>query len=262
MKWLVLLFASPLFSAYIGNPANPAIMNTGFFSLHNPLIKGTTGYIADYTSDKKYVAHQKEGEIFDPNSTFRKFCLHSQLASFSIIFLERLELFGTAGGTKERAKWHNQPTNAPFLFDFHSTYHFSWSTGAKIVLIQWGQTFLSTDFTYFAIPSSPKSFFKFFNQLNLPLDLTKQQFYLREWQISAGLSSRFSFLTPYLGATYLHSRLHIKEGSEIRAIEYHNKEKIGYFYGLTVSITGRFHLNFERRLRDEFAYTFSTTAVF
>lgn len=262
MKILFFILASiPCFGAYVGNPAAPAIMNTGFFSLHNPLIKGTTGYIADYTSNKGFVTNQSE-EDFDPDNTFRKFGLHSQLASFSLILLERLEIFGTAGGTKEKVTWRSQPPNTPVVFNFHSDYHFSWSSGAKVILIQWGQTYLSTDFTYFAIPSSPKSFFKFFNRLNLPIDLTKQKFHLREWQCSLGLSSRFAFLTPYAGATYLHSRLHINPGPETESINYRNKNKIGYFYGLTLSITGRFHLNAERRIRDEYGYTFSTIAVF
>jgi hypothetical protein len=261
MRWLFVFFALPLFAAYVGNPAAPAIMNTGFFSSHNPLVKGTTGYIADYISNKRYEADQKE-EDFNPNDAFRKFGIHSQLASFSVILLERLEIFGTVGGSKQRLKSHEQSPTASILPDFSSTYQFSWSTGGKVVLIQWGQTYLSADFTYFAIPESPKSYFKFLNRLNLPLDLGKQKVSLTEWQTSLGLSSRFFFITPYGGVTYLQSKLHVESGPETGSINYRNKYKIGYFYGLTLSLTGRFHLNAERRIRDEFGYTFSTIAVF
>ena len=170
-----------------------------------------------------------------------------------------MELFGYAGSTKEQAKGHKDSSS---LFDFSSKYHFSWGTGAKAVLIQWGKTYLSCDFTYFAIPSSTKSFFKFFVKFNMPFDLSKQTFYLREWQFSGALSSRIYCFTPYGGITYLNSRLHVHSGTETKAINYFNQEKLGYFYGLTLSLTGRFHLNFERRFRDEFAYTFSTIAVF
>jgi hypothetical protein len=260
MRLLFLLFALPLFGAYVGNPAAPAIMNTGFFSVHNPWVKGTTGYIADYISNKRYEANPSDSS-FNPNDAFRKFAIHSQLASFSVILLERLELFGTVGGSKQRTKSHDQSTLS-FLTDFSSTYQFSWSTGGKVILIQWGQTYLSTDFTYFSIPKSPKSFFKFLNRLNLPLDLEKQKTSLKEWQGSLGLSSRFYFLTPYAGVTYLQSRLHVESGAETGPIHYKNQYKIGYFYGLTLSITGRFHFNVERRIRDEFGYTFSTIAVF
>jgi hypothetical protein len=262
MKWLFLLLTLPLFGAYVGNPADPAIMNTGFFSSTYPFFKFTSGYIYDYTQNKRYETNQDDPN-FDPNNAFRQFNLHSQLASFSFIFLERLQLFGTAGGTKEGLQGEKQPTWSELAFDFQSDYQFSWSAGAKVILIQWGQTYLSTDFTYFAVPESSQTFFKFFNRLNLPINLAeKQKLSLDEWQISAGLSSRFFFLTPYGGATYLRSHLHIESGPEVPSINYHNAVNWGFFYGLTVSLTGRFHVNLERRVRDEFAYTVSTIAVF
>lgn len=243
MRWLLFLLAFPLFGAYVGNPADPALMNTGFFSSTYPFFKFTSGYIYDYTSNKRYTA---------PDQPLHNFALHSKLASFSLIFIERLQLFGTAGGSKESVQ---EKSIYETLFDIQTSYHFSWSAGAKVILLQWGQTYFSTDFTYFAIPSSDKSFFKYLNQLNLPLQWEKEKFSLKEWQVSAGLSSRFFFLTPYAGVTYLHSKLHAQ-------INYRNAENWGYFYGLTASLTGRLQLNFERRMRDEFAYTFATTAVF
>lgn len=261
MKWLCFYLACPLFAVYVGNPAAPAIMNTGLFSAHYPLVKGTSGYIYDYTSNKRYIAESTDPD-FDPNLVFRKFTIHSQLASFSIILLERVELFGTAGGSKEGTKQYSFSPTAVIVPDFSGSYQFSWSAGAKVVLIQWWQTYLSAGFAYFEIPQSPKSFFKFLNRTNLPLDLTRQKISLEEWQASVGLSSRFFFLTPYGGVSYLHSRLHIASGSEVGPISYRNQDRWGYFYGLTLSITGRFHLNVEKRVQNEFGYTFSTIAVF
>lgn len=244
MRFLFFFAALPLFGAYVGNPADPALMNTGFFSASYPFFKFTSGYIYDYTQNKRYVA---------TDQAIHRFGLHSQLASFSLIFIERLQFFGTVGGSKEIVE--EKPIYDTF-FDVHTNYHFSWSGGGKIILLQWGQTYFSADFTYFAIPASHKSFFKYLNRLNLPLeDPEKQKLSLREWQASVGLSSRFLFLTPYAGATYLRSKLHAE-------VKYVNDVNWGYFYGLTVSLTGRLHLNFERRVCDEFAYTFATIAVF
>lgn len=243
MRCLFFLAVFPLFSAYVGNPADPALMNTGFFSSTYPFFKFTSGYIYDYTSNKRY--ESSDGQ-------FDHFGLHSKLASFSLIFIERLQIFGAAGGSKESVE--EKPIYET-LFDIQTNYHFSWSAGAKVILLQWGQTYFSTDFTYFAIPSSSNSFFKYLNRLNLPFEWEKEKFYLDEWQLSAGLSSRFFFITPYGGATYLKSKFQADR-------QYHNAVNWGYFYGLTISLTGRLQLNFERRVRDEFAYTFATTAVF
>lgn len=262
---LLLLFAfSPLFGAYVGNPASPGIMNTGFFSGGYQFCKFTSGYLGDYISDKRYVSDQTS-DTLDANQTFRHFGLHSQMASASLILLERLEIFGYAGGSKEHATWKKTATVSEMstaLLDFHSAHHFSWSAGAKLILFQWGQTYFGFDYTYFAVPASHKSFFKFLNQLHLPLETEKQTFSIREWQVSGALSSRFAMFTPYGGITYLSSKLNIHSGIDVPPLYYHNKENIGYFYGLTLSLTGRFHLNFERRVRDEFAYSFATIAVF
>jgi hypothetical protein len=246
MRWLSLFCIFPLFGAYVGNPADPALMNTGVFSSSYPFFKFTSGYIYDYTSNKDFVAS---------NELIKRFGLHSQLASFSLIFVERLQLFGSAGGSKESVE---EKSIYDMVFDSHTNYHFSWSAGTKVILLQWGQTYFSTDFTYFAIPASAKSFFKLLNRANLPIDFDpnkKQEFSLREWQLSFALSSRFFFITPYAGCTYLHSRLHA-------LINYHNQFNWGYFYGVTLSVTGRLQLNFEQRFRDEAAYTFATTMVF
>ena len=261
----LLLFPLFVFGAYIGNPADPALMNTGFFSSHYPFFKFTTGYVGDYVSDKRYEAQQTSPN-FNPNQAFRHFGLHSQLASVSMIIVERLEIFGMAGGSKEHAQWNPQPTitdAATTFFDFESNYQFSWSTGAKVIFLQWGPVFLSGNFTYFAVPSSHKTYFKFFNRLNLPLDTApEQRFGLSEWQTSLALSVRIVFVTPYAGIDYLHSHLAVQGGPQVPAINYYNDPKFGYFYGLTLSLTGRFHVNIERRVRNEFAYGFSTIAVF
>lgn len=258
MKWYFLLFPSLFFGAYVGNPASPAIMNTGFFSTSYPFIKGTSAYVYDYTSNKRYVAEQTTPS-FDPNQTFKAFGLHSQLATFSLILIERMEIFGSAGGAKEQVKGRTHPS---YLEDFQSSYQFAWSAGTKVVLIEWGKTYLSCDFTYFSIPESSKTFFQFLNRFDIPIDFTKQNLSLTEWQFSGALSSRFALFTPYLGATYLSSKLHINSSPETGPINFRNEYKLGWFFGLTISMTGRFHLNFERRLRDEFGYTFSTIAVF
>ena len=130
MRWLLFFAAFPLFGAYVGNPADPALMNTGFFSGGYPFFKFTSGYIYDYTSNKRYVSSS-------PDQAIRQFGLHSQLASFSFIFIERLQVFGTAGGSKEVVE---EKKLYDMLFESHTNYHFSWSAGAKVIFLQWGQT--------------------------------------------------------------------------------------------------------------------------
>jgi hypothetical protein len=135
MRWIpLLLFAFPVFGAYIGNPGSPAIMNVGIFSGPSPYFKFTSGYLADYTSNKQYTENNPDG-----TQTFHDFAIHSQMASMSAIFVERFELFGAAGGSKEHAKWDKDPTYQDFttiLKDFESSYTFSWGLGCKANLLR------------------------------------------------------------------------------------------------------------------------------
>jgi hypothetical protein len=94
------------------------------------------------------------------------------------------------------------------------------------------------------------------------MDPEKQTFSMNEWQCSLGLASRIWIITPYGGVTYLKSKLNIHSGSVIGPQYYTNKETFGLYYGFTLSITGRFHVNFERRVRDEFSYSIAGMAVF
>jgi hypothetical protein len=262
-KIIFFFFASSLFASPVSNPSIPALTQSGIFSSSNPWIKVTSGYLADYVSNLPLDLRSGSAE-FNPDEAFKHFGLHSQMASFSLILLQRLEAYALLGGSKEHLKWHEEPRSSLFssLFDFQTSYHFSWAGGLRVVLLQWGQTFFSCDASYFTVPSSQHSFFKFLNRLHLPMDNEKQHFNLREWQVSAALSSRFWIITPYAGAKYLHARLHIQQGPETSSLNYANSKKIGYFYGLTLSLTSKFLITGERRVRDEFAYMFSTQAVF
>lgn len=262
-----LFFAiSTLTAAPIGNPSTPGLMNSGLFTSANPWVKASSGYLADYVSDLRLdLASGSSTEIeLDPDKTFNRFGLHSQMASFSLALLQRLEVYALFGGTKEHLKWHTEP-ETPFysaLFEFQTTYHFSWATGLRVILLQWGQTFFSFEGSYFAVPSSHKAYFKFLNRLQLPLDEEGQKFYLREWEASVALSSRFWIITPYAGISYLNTKLRIQEGVETTALTYRNEKSIGYFYGCTLNLTSKFLVTLERRVVNEFAYMFSTQAVF
>ena len=263
-KFLLFLFLAPaLFASPVGNPAGPGLMQAGLFSSSNPWVKVTTGYVSDYVINMPLKFSSGSAE-FNPKETFKHFGLNSQMASFSLVLLQRLEAYALFGGSKEHLKWHEEPHTSIYsaLFDFQSSYHFSWATGVRIILLQWGQTFFSCDGSYFAIPSSQKSFFKFLNRLHLPIDQEKQHFNLREWQAGAALSSRFWIITPYAGAKYLRAKLHIQSGTESSALNYCNSRRLGYYYGVTISLTSKFLITGERRMRDEFAYMFSTQAVF
>jgi hypothetical protein len=260
IRWLFIILTLPLFGAYVGNPSDPAIMSTGLFSSTYSFFKVTSGYVGDYVSNKRYVPS-------DPSNNFvlKEFGTHSQLANISLILVERFELFGNFGGVKEHFKIRETVPLEELrgLFsNFRTANHIAWGAGGKVIFFQWGQTFLSGNLTYFTVPSANVTFPKWIKD-RIPLNITfvddivAKRFSLEEWQANIALSSRFLILTPYGGLSYLRSNLYMGED-----ITYRNQKNLGYFYGLTLSLTGRLHFNVERRVTNEFAYAFSTIAVF
>jgi hypothetical protein len=97
---LFFFFASgALFAAPVGNPGTPGLMSGGLFTGSNPWIKASTGYLADYVSDLRLdlSSGSSTEEGLDPDKTFSKFGLHSQMATFSLVFLQRLETYALLG---------------------------------------------------------------------------------------------------------------------------------------------------------------------
>lgn len=239
------LFVLPLFAHFVGNPGDPAIMNAGVFSGGYPFCKWSSGYLYDYIPNKRFVTKK---------AFFKRFGLQSQEALFSLIFVERLQFYASMGGSKEMLE---EKSMYDFLFETKTGYHFSWSLGARVILFQWGQTFLSGSFTYASVPESSQSFLSILDRVNFPFPNAdeKQKFSLEQWQASIGLASKLLFVTPYAGIDYFSSKLEVEKS-------YKEAEPIGYFYGFTLSVTGKFHLCFERRIGNEFGYSFATSAVF
>lgn len=201
---------------------------------------------------------------FNAKKAVKRFGLHSQMAELSLSLLNRIEFYTLLGGSKEHVKLHTEP-ETPFysaLFEFQTTYHFSWSVGVRAVFLQWGQTFLSADGSYFTVPTSQHAFFKFLNRMDIPLDSNEQHLYLRQWQAGAALSSCFWCLTPYIGAKYSHTTLRIQEGPENSTLTYENRPRFGYYFGATLSILDKVFITVERRLRDESAYMGTACAAF
>lgn len=247
MRWL-LFFPLGLFAGFIGDPASPVLPSSGIVHL-------TTGYLWDYT--KSLVLEPQRGSLADPKTSLKDMQLHLQMASASLSLLDRLEFLVLLGGAKEKAM---STKEALFSFEFDSSYHFCWQLKTRLVLFQSSLFAIGVEGSYFDLPSAPNSFFRFFKQL--PFSNEKQSFHIKQWQMGAGASLSLFFLRPYAGLHYLRSHLHIEKGTEVRAMNYENPKKLGYYYGIGVFLSERFQLGLERRLSNESGYTFYSKAVF
>lgn len=232
--------------------------NQGFFSGSFSWVKASTGYIDDYISNKRYVTN--DTATFNPNSAFKAFGIHSQQASVSLLLFERWQIYATAGGSKLRVKWQAAPPTT--TFQLSSNYQFSWSVGSRLTLISIGPLALGVQGLYFEMPRSHHNYFRFLNRLNLPLETARQESKISEWDASGAAALKLWFLCPYAGLQYINSKLEIGAGPQNPKLKYHNRESMGYFYGLTLLLSSKFMVSGERRTTGEFAYTLSTEAIF
>ncbi len=258
--FLLFLFASQGFSAYIGNPASPALMQTGLFNVKNHFINVATGYLADITWDKKI--RPSDQPNFVSLDKVNEFEVRSNFSVISLIFLRRLEIYSYLGVSKEKMDWENKPQYQD-KSELKARNHFSYSVGAKAILLYfWGMA-LGIDGQYFALPSSNKLAQRIIN-LRLPLELSSQYLKLEEWHIALGLGTKLGPFAPYVGINYMKMRLDVqtKDKSDLPTLQFCNRNNWGGYAGCSLNFSHSFYVNFEGRFIDETAISVAAITSF
>lgn len=248
-------------AAYVGNIASPAILEKGLFSEKDPWIKFQTGYLADFVSDKKLIS-QSISPSFGNDRRVNNFEIISNMGKVSVTFKERMELYGLFGQSSSKILWFVSPPTEEIplgkFLNIETESNFSWITGAKVILLEFGKTYVGLDFSYFRIPKTKRSIL-YFNQELIPFETNPQFFSLREWHIAFGIASSMGPMTPYIGAKYLITKIRFKSDTSLTL---RNRLSLGYFLGTSVSLHEKFYLNAEVRLHDELAYSVAGSAAF
>ncbi len=261
MKKLLLLVLTTfsLNAFYVGNIAEPAILEKGIFSDKDPWIKVQTGYLVDFVNDKKLVSDHNIVAVGNENR-INDFEIISNMGKVSVTFRERMEVYGMFGQSAVKLNWFaSTPNNDDGQFlKIESEYNFSWITGIKVILLQFGKIYFGTDFTYFRIPNIKRSTY-FLNAEPIPFATTPQYLTLREWHLAFGLAATLGPFTPYLGGKYLLTKIRFRSDNSFNL---KNRLAFGIFLGTSVSMGEKFSLNAEARLHDELAYSVSGSAAF
>lgn len=263
MKKFFLFFFFSLLShaSYVGNIAGPAILEKGLFSDKDPWIKVQTGYLVDFTNDKKLVSDHNI-PILGNENRINDFEIISNMGMISVVLRERMEIYGMLGQSKIELNWfsnapNDEEENGQFR-KIESDYNFSWITGTKVILLQFGKTYFGLDFAYFRIPNIKRSLY-FLNDESIPFNTNPQYLTLREWHLAFGLASTMGYFTPYLGGKYLLTKIRFRSDNSFNL---KNRLSFGIFLGTTISVGEKFSLNAEARLHDELAYSVSGSAAF
>src|SRR3569832_399804 len=189
MKYLTALslaITSSLSALYMGSPAEPQIIDQGFWISQDASFGLKIGYLGDRVADRK---------MRGPHGRIDKMALSFDQCALIFNYLDRLEVYGTVGSMNGELSNRFHSDNKKRDYQTHD----GWTagTGARFLLAQWGKAVIGIDgkvqwgdpgMKWMSIDGVSKN--------------TGGHLKYCEWQASFALSYTADWLTPYIGVKY------------------------------------------------------------
>lgn len=247
--WFFLLFTSA-HALYVGNPANPCFLKDGVLILKKPGFSIRTGYITEYIYQASFV---DEFETTQTTRTNASMTTISGMAVFNI--LDRWDIYAMAGASKLKMDQMIEANR-----------NFSWAVGTTATMYKGEHFSLGADIKYFETDQKPDFFC--INGIARPLE---GSFVLELQEFQAALAGSYTVgdFVPYIGLTYLFSKINpiptigllsIPERRRVVQFEANpsiNHKKIGVVLGTSLVSTETMNLNVESRMVDQNAINIS-----
>ncbi len=251
--FLILAVCHSLSALYMGNPAEPQIIDDGFWISQDASFGLKIGYLGDRVADRKMRANSHGHSRID------KMTLSFDQGVLALNYLDRAEIYGMAGSM------NGELSNRPHIDNKRRQYetHDGWTagTGGRFLLAQWGKIVIGIDgkiqwanpgMKWMAVDGVSKN--------------TGGHLKYCEWQASFALSYTADWLTPYLGVKY--SNVHAAVSGIPSAIFPHghfkmiNRDRFGMALGCTLSPGKKFDLFAEVQMFDEQGISFGGNLKF
>lgn len=191
-RW-TLFFIFPfinLFATIVGNPAQPALLSSGIIRSRPSIWCLRLSYYGDY------IYHQHFKDEFRIAGCVEKpthLQLWTQAGMLTLNFRERIDLYGIFGGSRMQIDE-----------DVFTNQQIAWGIGGKLVIIHEGRFRIGVDIKYFQTDQKPHFFLCEGSAFNVVSDF---KFNYHEIQAAMGISYRTKYLSPYINATYLISKV-------------------------------------------------------
>ncbi|MBS0615210.1 MAG: hypothetical protein JSR58_01495 [Verrucomicrobia bacterium] len=256
MRYILIILtalSTQLSALYLGNPAEPQVIDEGFFLSDDSFLTIKLGYQGDFVYNRKMRAHDGVTGRIDR----LQFFMNQGVATFNV--LDRFEYYISAGSLTS-TYWH-RPHVDKKRREVESHDKWTLGTGARLILFQWGDTILGVDAKYQY--SSPH--FKWATVDGTSHDTGAHMRYW-EWQVGAALSYTVDVFTPYIGATYSVAETNLTGFSHNVYPKSHfhmrNVDRFGMAVGCTLSSGKKFDLTLEARMISEQAVTAAANVKF
>ena len=243
MKYALLYLtftATSLSALYMGNPAEPQIIDKGFWIPQDCTAGAKIGYQGDRVADRKLKSIDRTKLSFDQG-----------VVVFN--FLDRVEIYGSGGSMNGTLT--NRPHSDSARRKYQTQDGWTAGCGGRILLAQWGKAAIGIDGKI----QWGNPVIKWMSIDGASTNTTGHLKYC-EWQASFAVSYTAVWLTPYIGFKY--SNVHAAISGIPSAI-YHrsqikmaNRDRFGLALGANLSPAKKFDIFAEVQLIDEQAISF------
>ncbi len=243
---LFTLFPCFVFSAYIGNPSSPALLQEGvFFSDKWPVNCSLSFDATKLFNDKDKFKPTWQEEGFQ-NAKMKG---ETYIASVVLTILERLDCYAGVG------IMHMHPSfkRDGYYYKGRSKSHPACRLGAKILLFEVNNFSFGADVKYLTFHFRTTDF-----TVNpLPPEEEEYKLNLTEWQIALGISYQVKWFSPYIGLDVRNMEILMKDTdiSEKGRIKMINRHKTGVYCGFSFVLTTSLSITAEARFVSEQAVT-------
>ena len=247
------------FALYNGNSSLPMMPESGAFIPREAWVGVKVGYEFDFVYDRRL---RMQGQHLDHcNKKVHKFDSLSNYGVLTLNFSDRVEIFSTLGVMSCELS-HTPFANTKITYRTDNA--FAWGVGGRAILAYWGDIQVSVNAAY--LQSTPSLSTLRVN--NRTYSTYGTEFDYNEWQIGIGVSYRFSWFIPYIGADFSNFRTRIEDLDSIRSFlpsrhaTFKDVFPCGIFLGFGLSPDRAFAVNFEARFINENAVSVSADCKF
>lgn len=239
----LLITAQGVLSAlYMGNPAEPEIIDTGLFISQDCSVSFKIGYEGDWVFDRLLKSYAGSHGRIDHFETWMN------QGAIILNYIDRFEIYGTVGSMRNHF-WY-RPRIDHKRREFETSNHWTAGAGLRLLLAEWGDTGLGFDGKI----QYGKPHIEWIS-VNGVSHSSNAHLAYHELQGSVAVYHTICFFTPYLGIKY--SNVHANIGRLSKNVFPHkhfkmtNRCRFGMALGCALSQGKKIDVNLEVQLIDE-----------
>jgi major outer membrane protein len=261
---LIIFACNGAYALPVGNPAEPTLLLDALFfgsncekyyerSCIDPCYSWTDaisirlGFYGDYVFNR-HLGSSEDDNRFEIDRTE----ISTNAAYLVLNFCDRLDLFTTLGASNFDLHTHINAGVSNVGLHVNTSSQFSWSVGARAILLEYGCTTLGIEGQYFT--TNPD-----INYVRLAESVTiyptRAPFHYREGQVGVGIAHRLENVVPYIALKWSKARVHSHQdgidGALLGFPNLKNSKNWGYAFGLTFIGCEKMSLTAEGRFADE-----------